>query len=110
MQLLVELYGDVMSQEQLAKLDSQPNPFNFSERVAQTPWLTKRERECQTDPPPSTKYSQTVGIRDIYEAYELDQYLMDLQEQEKKKQNDKLTFRGETPLHVITVRKTVACE
>lgn len=31
-----EVYGSVMSAEQLAKIDSQPNPFNFSERVSQT--------------------------------------------------------------------------
>ena len=27
---------DVISKEELRKLDSQPNPFNFSERVSQT--------------------------------------------------------------------------
>ncbi|CAL4121896.1 unnamed protein product, partial [Meganyctiphanes norvegica] len=33
---LEELYDGVLSKEELAKLDSQPNPFNFSERVSQT--------------------------------------------------------------------------
>lgn len=31
-----QLYGSLMSAKQLAKLDLQPNPFNFSERVSQT--------------------------------------------------------------------------
>lgn len=34
--LMEEVYLDMMSREELAKLDSQPNPFNFSERVSQT--------------------------------------------------------------------------
>lgn len=33
---LEELYGGIVSKEELARLDSQPNPFNFSERVSQT--------------------------------------------------------------------------
>nr|XP_045620090.1 dynein axonemal intermediate chain 1-like [Procambarus clarkii] len=33
---LEELYGGVVSKEELARIDSQPNPFSFSERVSQT--------------------------------------------------------------------------
>ncbi|XP_047469113.1 dynein intermediate chain 2, ciliary-like [Penaeus chinensis] len=33
---LRELYGDLVSAEELARLDAQPNCFNFSERVSQT--------------------------------------------------------------------------
>lgn len=34
--LMEEVYRDMVSQDELSKLDSQPNPFNFSERVSQT--------------------------------------------------------------------------
>lgn len=37
-----EVYKDMVSQEDLAKLDSQPNPFNFSERVSQTNRFSRR--------------------------------------------------------------------
>nr|XP_027228347.1 dynein intermediate chain 2, ciliary-like [Penaeus vannamei] len=33
---MLDLYGDIMSREDLLKLDSQPNPFNYSGRVSQT--------------------------------------------------------------------------
>lgn len=31
-----ELYGAYATPEELAKLDAQPNPFNYSDRVSQT--------------------------------------------------------------------------
>lgn len=34
--LMAEVYRDMVSEEKLARLDSQHNPFNFSERVSQT--------------------------------------------------------------------------
>ncbi|ROT69579.1 hypothetical protein C7M84_012218 [Penaeus vannamei] len=33
---LEELYGAYVTPEELAKLDAQPNPFNYSDRVSQT--------------------------------------------------------------------------
>ncbi|ROT64947.1 putative dynein intermediate chain 1, axonemal [Penaeus vannamei] len=54
---LEELYGGIVSKEELARLDSQPNPFNFSERVSQTTRLNIKNLAIQTEPPPSTAFS-----------------------------------------------------
>ncbi|XP_063592192.1 dynein intermediate chain 2, ciliary-like [Penaeus indicus] len=85
-----EVYGNVMSTEQLAKLDSQPNPFNFSERVSQTAWTP-----CKTDPPPGNTYSDTASFRKIYDAYEKDHTLVlakqrevEREEREEEKQKE----------------------
>lgn len=31
-----EVYNSVISKEELQRIDAQPNPFNFSDRVSQT--------------------------------------------------------------------------
>lgn len=33
---MAELYDGVVTKEELARIDAQPNPFNFSDRVSQT--------------------------------------------------------------------------
>lgn len=40
--LMEEVYRDMVSPDELAKLDTQPNPFNFSERVSQTNRFSRR--------------------------------------------------------------------
>ncbi|XP_064097257.1 dynein axonemal intermediate chain 1-like isoform X2 [Macrobrachium nipponense] len=87
--LLEELYGDVMSSEDIAKIDTQPNPFNFSERVSQTPHGNLREKSIQTDQAPGTTFSQNIGVRDIYDAYQWDEHLAMLREKEKQRDKDK---------------------
>ncbi|XP_018020947.2 dynein intermediate chain 2, ciliary-like [Hyalella azteca] len=84
---------DVISKEELRKLDSQPNPFNFSERVSQTLRNIVTDEMVQTDPPPSTTFCVNVGPSDIYDAYRKDyakkQALARLLEEEREKAKDK---------------------
>lgn len=54
------------------RADTQPNPFNFSERVSQTTRVSKRSLGVQTSPPPSTTFSRCVGLYKIYQAYKAD--------------------------------------
>ncbi|KAF2354229.1 WD40-repeat-containing domain [Trinorchestia longiramus] len=87
---------DVISQEELQKLDSQPNPFNFSERVSQTSKCITQDEAVQTDPPPSTTFCVNVGASDIYDAYERDyvkKQAIELQLEEKS--NDKSSKKQE---------------
>lgn len=45
---LEEVYEGVVTREELVRIDAQPNPFNYSDRVSQTtpnPTKVKRERE-----------------------------------------------------------------
>ncbi|XP_047494973.1 dynein axonemal intermediate chain 1-like [Penaeus chinensis] len=84
-----EVYGSVMSAEQLAKLDSQPNPFNFSERVSQTTWTPSK-----TDPPPGNTFSDTASFWKIYDAYEKDHTLVlanhiEVQREEREEEKQK---------------------
>ncbi|XP_069959881.1 dynein axonemal intermediate chain 1-like [Cherax quadricarinatus] len=91
-----DLYSDVVSKEELARIDAQPNPFNFSERVSQTARLAKRNLSIQTEPPPSTAYSENVSLFDIYFAYKED-YTMVLRrelEMEKEKEKERERERG----------------
>lgn len=37
-----EVYKDMVTQDDLSKIDTQPNPFNFSERVSQTNRFARR--------------------------------------------------------------------
>ncbi|XP_068233961.1 dynein axonemal intermediate chain 1-like [Palaemon carinicauda] len=87
--LLEELYGDVMSSEDIAKIDTQPNPFNFSERVSQTPHGNLRTKSIQTDQAPGTTFSRNIGVRDIHDAYQWAEHLAMLKEMEKQKEKDK---------------------
>ncbi|XP_069169727.1 dynein axonemal intermediate chain 1 [Procambarus clarkii] len=66
---LEELYGGVVSKEELARIDSQPNPFSFSERVSQTTRLIVKSVGVQTEPPPGTRFSDTAGFNSITCAY-----------------------------------------
>ncbi|XP_063851563.1 dynein intermediate chain 2, ciliary-like [Scylla paramamosain] len=79
-----DLYGNVMSPEQLAKLDSQPNPFNFSDRVTQTFRAPKKELSQQTDQPPSTTFGATAGLATLCDAYDRDYELKQEAERRKK--------------------------
>nr|XP_045598244.1 dynein intermediate chain 2, ciliary-like [Procambarus clarkii] len=63
---------DVITQEELDMLDSQVNPFNYSERVSQTTRRKLQNTGVQTDPPPGTSYSGNVGFSVIYDAYQRD--------------------------------------
>nr|XP_053642157.1 dynein axonemal intermediate chain 1-like [Cherax quadricarinatus]XP_053642158.1 dynein axonemal intermediate chain 1-like [Cherax quadricarinatus] len=85
-QEMADLYGSIMSREDLAKLDSQPNPFNFSERVSQTLRVPMTNTAGQTDPPPSTTFCLNVGFSVIYDAYDLD-YSVLLEKKRKELEN-----------------------
>ncbi|XP_047469472.1 dynein intermediate chain 2, ciliary-like [Penaeus chinensis] len=69
---MLDLYGDIMSREDLLKLDSQPNPFNYSGRVSQTQRVLSKEVAMQTIPPPDQTFSANAGFAEIYDAYEKD--------------------------------------
>ncbi|XP_071516735.1 dynein axonemal intermediate chain 1-like [Panulirus ornatus] len=86
-----ELYGDVVSKEELARIDKQPNPFNFSDRVSRTTYIITKEFIMQTDPPPSTKFAVNVGQEEIYSAYMEDQKI---QQQQQREMEDKDRDRG----------------
>ncbi|XP_069987018.1 dynein intermediate chain 2, ciliary [Penaeus vannamei] len=62
---LEELYGGIVSKEELARLDSQPNPFNFSERVSQTTRLNIKNLAIQTEPRQHCIFSQCEPWRNI---------------------------------------------
>ncbi|KAK8748935.1 hypothetical protein OTU49_015606, partial [Cherax quadricarinatus] len=68
-QELEDVYGGVISAEQLALLDHQANPFNFSERVSQTMRPHFTEVGMQTEPAPSTTFRANVGFFEIHDAY-----------------------------------------
>ncbi|XP_042886683.1 dynein intermediate chain 2, ciliary-like [Penaeus japonicus] len=86
-----ELYGSHMTPEELAKLDAQPNPFNYSDRVSQTFRVVVKDLAIQTDPPPGTTFSANVGFSDIYDAYEKDyvRILAKRREEEMKREKEK---------------------
>ncbi|XP_069188642.1 dynein intermediate chain 2, ciliary [Procambarus clarkii] len=86
---LEELYGSIMSAEQLAKLDSQPNPFNFSERVSQTLRIPRKTVGQQTDQPPSSTFGASVGLSVIYDAYQHDYVLVLARERLRQADKDK---------------------
>ncbi|XP_076042119.1 dynein intermediate chain 2, ciliary-like [Oratosquilla oratoria] len=85
---LEELYGGVISKTELALLDSQPNPFNFSERVSQTAKIFTRDLGIQTDPPPSTTFSRQVSLCEIYDAYQKDFEKVQEREMQKKREKE----------------------
>ncbi|XP_068235146.1 dynein intermediate chain 2, ciliary-like [Palaemon carinicauda] len=70
---LEELYQGKISKEELAKIDAQPNPFNFSDRVSQTTKIIHKGIGMQTDPPPSTRFMINVSPNDIHHFYKKDQ-------------------------------------
>ncbi|XP_042888961.1 dynein intermediate chain 2, ciliary-like [Penaeus japonicus] len=86
---LEELYGGIVSKEELARLDSQPNPFNFSERVSQTTRLNIKNLAIQTEPPPSTAFSVNVSLGEIFDAYIKDYEKVLEKEKEREKEKEK---------------------
>ncbi|XP_069954616.1 dynein intermediate chain 2, ciliary-like [Cherax quadricarinatus] len=84
-----KLYSGLVSEEEVARLDCQPNPFNFSERVSQTTKLLAKEVASQTNPPPSTRFSDTVGFNAIYRAYTRDQQAAQRRQQEWDQERDR---------------------
>nr|XP_045610794.1 dynein intermediate chain 2, ciliary-like [Procambarus clarkii] len=87
--LLEEVYEDLLTREEMARLDSQPNPFTFTERVSQTTRFTSRDLEVQTEPPPSTVFTVSVGPAAIYDAYQHN-YLKILEsEREREREREK---------------------
>ncbi|XP_063874202.1 dynein intermediate chain 2, ciliary-like [Scylla paramamosain] len=87
---LEEVYRGVVTREELARIDMQPNPFNYSDRVSQTTPNPTKELAMQTEPPPPYRFSVNVGEGDIYAAYESDQLALQRFEQEKEeKRKDK---------------------
>ncbi|XP_050736135.1 dynein axonemal intermediate chain 1-like isoform X2 [Eriocheir sinensis] len=96
-----EVYKDMVSQVDLAKLDSQPNPFNFSERVSQTNRFSHRNLAVQTEAPPSTTFAHTVGPAEITEAYSANYELLldremerEREEREEERERDLSRERG----------------
>ncbi|XP_042874358.1 dynein intermediate chain 2, ciliary-like [Penaeus japonicus] len=85
---LQAVYGGMMTAEQLAKLDSQPNPFNFSERVSQTARVISKAAFTQTDPPPGNTFADTASLSAIYDAYEKDYVLVLAKQRELEKQKE----------------------
>ncbi|XP_042858692.1 dynein intermediate chain 2, ciliary-like [Penaeus japonicus] len=91
-----DLYGGMVSKEELARIDAQPNPFNFSDRVSLTTKIPMKDVALQTDPPPSTRFSSSVNAYAVYLAYDQDQMRMRERErkrQEKEKERDRTTKR-----------------
>ncbi|XP_071544386.1 uncharacterized protein [Panulirus ornatus] len=88
-QMLEELYGNIMSPEELAKLDSQPNPFNFSDRVSQTSRIPRKETYQQTDQPPSSSFGVTTGLSIVYDAYKRDHNLFLARERQRQLQKER---------------------
>nr|XP_027229183.1 dynein intermediate chain 1, axonemal-like [Penaeus vannamei] len=86
---LEELYGGIVSKEELARLDSQPNPFNFSERVSQTTRLNIKNLAIQTEPPPSTAFSVNVSLGEIFDAYIKDYEKIIEKEKEREREKEK---------------------
>ncbi|XP_071522591.1 dynein axonemal intermediate chain 1-like isoform X2 [Panulirus ornatus] len=86
----------MVSEEELARIDAQPNPFNFSERVSQTTRLGERDLAIQTEPPPSTTFSVNVGLCNIYHAYKEDysKVLEREHEAEREKERERERERG----------------
>ncbi|XP_050697673.1 dynein intermediate chain 2, ciliary-like [Eriocheir sinensis] len=84
-----ELYGNVMSPEQLAKLDSQPNPFNFSDRVSQSFRPPMKELAQQTDQPPSTTFGANAGLAILCDAYDGDYEMKEEALRRKKEREEK---------------------
>ncbi|XP_071522576.1 dynein intermediate chain 2, ciliary-like isoform X2 [Panulirus ornatus] len=87
--MMEEVYQDMVSKEELAKLDSQPNPFNFSERVSQTTRFNLRELAIQTEPPPSTAFSVTVGPAEVYDAYQKNYQMILEHEREREREKER---------------------
>ncbi|XP_045122648.1 dynein axonemal intermediate chain 1-like [Portunus trituberculatus] len=98
--LMEEVYRDMVNPEDLAKLDSQPNPFNFSERVSQTNRFSKRNLSMQTEAPPSTTFGLTVSPALIQDAY-LENYENQLEKEMERELEERERDRGnkgrETP-------------
>ncbi|XP_076042145.1 dynein axonemal intermediate chain 1-like [Oratosquilla oratoria] len=94
---LEELYEGVVSKAELALLDSQPNPFNFSERVSQTAKIITRDLAIQTEPPPSTTFSRQVSLCEIYDAYQKDYEKVQEKEKEKKKEKEQSNATKQSP-------------
>ncbi|KAG7174922.1 putative dynein intermediate chain 1-like 4, partial [Homarus americanus] len=86
---LEEIYGNIMSAEQLAKLDTQPNPFNFSERVSQTLRIPRKDLALQTDQPPSNTFGSNVGLSVIYDFYQRHYCLVMIRERQRQMEKDK---------------------
>ncbi|KAK4328086.1 hypothetical protein Pmani_001559 [Petrolisthes manimaculis] len=98
--LMAEVYRDMISEEELARLESQHNPFNFSERVSQTNRFPLRSQGAQTEPPPSNCFSANTGPAEIHEAYseEFDQtFQSNERERDEERERDRDTTRDETP-------------
>ncbi|XP_063868428.1 dynein axonemal intermediate chain 1-like [Scylla paramamosain] len=88
-----EVYRDMVNPDDLAKLDSQPNPFNFSERVSQTNRFSKRNLSMQTEAPPSTTFGLTVSPAVIHDAY-LESYEIQLEEEMERELEERERDRG----------------
>ncbi|XP_037787653.1 dynein intermediate chain 2, ciliary-like [Penaeus monodon] len=65
-------YCGVVSKEELARIDAQANPFNFSERVSQTAHFALKQIAIQTEPANTRIFSDNVGFSIIYDAYNID--------------------------------------
>ncbi|KAK4320989.1 hypothetical protein Pmani_008158 [Petrolisthes manimaculis] len=103
-----ELYHGVVSKEELARIDAQPNPFNFSDRVSQTVKIIYKELAIQTQPPPDTRFSLTVGPGQIHEAYRKHEEQVERNRKEKE-ERDKDKERGKkktvvAPLEILGMR------
>ncbi|XP_050705726.1 dynein axonemal intermediate chain 1-like isoform X2 [Eriocheir sinensis] len=90
-----EVYQGVVTREELMRIDAQPNPFNYSDRVSQTTPNATKELAMQTEPPPPTCFSVNVGEWDIHDAYMNDQLALqrlqqEIQEKEKEKDAKKV--------------------
>ncbi|XP_047482927.1 dynein intermediate chain 2, ciliary-like [Penaeus chinensis] len=103
-----ELYGGTVSKEELARIDAQPNPFNFSDRVSLTTKIPMKDIALQTDPPPSTRFSSSVSAFAVYLAYDQDQTRIRERErkrQEREKERDRTTKRVQDPVTILSAAK-----
>ncbi|XP_064097254.1 LOW QUALITY PROTEIN: dynein intermediate chain 2, ciliary-like [Macrobrachium nipponense] len=101
---LEELYQGKISKEELAKIDSQPNPFNFSDRVSQTTKIVHKGTGMQTDPPPATRFLVNVSPNDIHHFYMKDQQEK-LKRERKRREDDERDrgMHGNKPLDRFTL-------
>ncbi|XP_042863089.1 dynein intermediate chain 2, ciliary-like [Penaeus japonicus] len=87
-------YCGVISKEELARIDAQANPFNFSERVSQTAHFA-----LKTEPANTRIFSDNVGFSVIYDAYNIDFEMkaQKLKEEEMEKERDDKKDKSFTP-------------
>nr|XP_027222146.1 dynein intermediate chain 2, ciliary-like [Penaeus vannamei] len=92
-------YCGVISKEELARIDAQANPFNFSERVSQTAHFALKQIAIQTEPANTRIFADNVGFSVIYDAYNIDFEMktQKLKEEEMEKERDEKKDKTFTP-------------